>query len=599
VGWKEGLVGRATLGTGLDSQAGYTLVSGVPVIVEDLRKETRFSGPPLLYDHGVISGVSCIIAGEGRPFGVLGVHTVKRRTFHEGDVFFLQSVANVLAQAIERRRAEEALRASEERFRAFMNNSSVLAWIKDADGRYVYVNRPFELQHQRTFEEMEGKTDFDFRPEETAQQFRLNDQHVLSSGKTLETLETAALPGGGPYWLVYKFPMMNASRQRFVGGLAIDITQRKRAEEALRASEERFYLLMNHANDAILYIDLNGEIQWASHQVEVMTGLSRDTLIGRAIMELLTPEAAVVAATRLAAVRRDERVVPMVEIEFFHPGGPSVWGEANITSVQQGGETIGRLLVIRDITERKMAEGERERLFAQLRAEQERFQGLSRRLIAVQEAERRHLARELHDEVGQSLTGLKLGLEAAMHLPSSKAHAKLESLLIQVNDMVSRIRELALVLRPAMLDLLGLVPALAWHFTRYTEQTNVRVLFEHNGVEQRFDHDLETAVFRIIQEALTNVARHAGTANARVRLWANQDSLNVQIHDQGCGFDPAAALATGSAGGLSGMQERATLLGGCCQVESASGAGTLVTAEFLLPTETEQERKRNGVSDRQ
>jgi signal transduction histidine kinase len=316
-------------------------------------------------------------------------------------------------------------------------------------------------------------------------------------------------------------------------------------------------------------------------------------------MELLTPEAAVVAATSLAAVRRGKPVVPMVEIEFLPPGGFSVWGEANITSVQQGGETIGRLLVIRDITERKVAEAQREGLFAQVRAEQDRFQALSRRLIAVQEDERRHLARELHDEVGQSLTGLKLGLEAAMRLPLSKAHAKQENMLAQVNDMVSRIRELSFVLRPAMLDLLGLVPALAWHFARYTEQTNVRVTFEHKGVEQRFDHDLETAVFRIIQEALTNVARHAGTANARVRLWANQDNLNVQIHDQGCGFDPAAALATGIASGLSGMQERATLLGGCCLVESASGAGTLVTVEFPLATEMERERKRNGVSDRQ
>ncbi len=109
VGWQEGCVGHATVQAGSDSQAGYTLLAGKPVIVEDLRTETRFSGPPLLHNHGVVSGLSVIIPAQGRPFGVLGAHTVRRRSFTEDDIHFLQALANVLATAIERKRAEEAL----------------------------------------------------------------------------------------------------------------------------------------------------------------------------------------------------------------------------------------------------------------------------------------------------------------------------------------------------------------------------------------------------------------------------------------------------------------------------------------------------------
>ncbi len=108
VGWKEGYVGHATVGAEIDSQAGYTLLSNEPVIVEDLRTETRFSGPPLLHAHAVVSGMSVIIHGRDRPFGVLGAHTTRRRSFSRDDIYFLQAIANLIAAAIERKRAEEA-----------------------------------------------------------------------------------------------------------------------------------------------------------------------------------------------------------------------------------------------------------------------------------------------------------------------------------------------------------------------------------------------------------------------------------------------------------------------------------------------------------
>ncbi|HEY9608577.1 ATP-binding protein, partial [Allocoleopsis sp.] len=143
VGWHQGLVGHATVRSETHSQAGYTLLSSQPVIVEDLREETRFNGPPLLHDHQVISGMSVIIHGQNRPFGVLGVHTTRKQRFSQDDINFLQAVANVLAIAIERKRAEEALRHSEAKFRRLFDANIVGITFPDLSGNILEANDAF------------------------------------------------------------------------------------------------------------------------------------------------------------------------------------------------------------------------------------------------------------------------------------------------------------------------------------------------------------------------------------------------------------------------------------------------------------------------
>ncbi|MCI0488788.1 MAG: ATP-binding protein, partial [Blastocatellia bacterium] len=140
VGWKEGLVGRAIVEAGLDSQAGFTLISNEPVIVEDLATETRFGGPSLLREHEVVSGISVIIHGQTAPLGVLGAHTSRRRTFTRDDINFLQAVANVLAAAIERRQTEEALREAEARYHSIIENAAYGIYISTPDGRFIEAN---------------------------------------------------------------------------------------------------------------------------------------------------------------------------------------------------------------------------------------------------------------------------------------------------------------------------------------------------------------------------------------------------------------------------------------------------------------------------
>ena len=231
-------------------------------------------------------------------------------------------------------------------------------------------------------------------------------------------------------------------------------------------------------------------------------------------------------------------------------------------------------IYLRDMTERVNAE-------AEVRQSRERLQLLSRRLIELQESERQHLVRELHDEIGQLLTGLRLALDQAAQLPAESTRRCLADAEALVSDLVVRVRDLSLDLRPPMLDDLGLLPALVWLCEWYGSRAAVRVQLGHRGIERRFTPELETAAFRIVQEALTNASRHAGVCEVTVQAWADDARLGVQVVDAGAGFDPAAVL-NGATSGLAGMRERASLLGGQLTIESAVGSGTRVMAEFPL-----------------
>jgi len=236
------------------------------------------------------------------------------------------------------------------------------------------------------------------------------------------------------------------------------------------------------------------------------------------------------------------------------------------------------LLVRRSII--RLESSERE-----LRDQSERLQALSHKLVEIQEAERRSIAKELHDEIGQALTGLKLSLEMADRLAQEPARESLRGALGLANELMARVRKLSLDLRPVALDDLGLLPALLWYFERYTRQTGVQVDFRHQGLEgRRFGEHLETAAYRIIQEALTNVARHARSGSIEIRAWVDDSTLNMHVEDHGVGFDADSVLGRAESSGVTGMQERAFLLGGALTIETQPGRGTRLMAELPLST---------------
>jgi signal transduction histidine kinase len=203
-------------------------------------------------------------------------------------------------------------------------------------------------------------------------------------------------------------------------------------------------------------------------------------------------------------------------------------------------------------------------------------------LVNAQEIERRDLARELHDEIGSLLTGLKLTLGVPAGSGTDQIDARTAAAYKIIDDALVKTRSLSHSLRPPMLDDLGLLPAVSWHIKEFTARTNVQVDLQHHDLPGRFPEQVEIAAYRIVQETLTNIARHAQVHEATVTLWANQSGLGIEISDRGAGFDQTATLANASGVGLTGMRERVASLGGSLTITSAPGTGTSVTVELPL-----------------
>jgi len=295
----------------------------------------------------------------------------------------------------------------------------------------------------------------------------------------------------------------------------------------------------------------------------------------------------------------DPATIRDLEATFCTKQGATRHALLSTERIDLGGER--RILIyVSDITEQKRAAEDQARLLEQVRAGRERLHVLSKRLLEVQESERRQIARELHDEVGQALTGLKFVLQIAARAPAENTAAKLGEAQTLVNELIARVRDLSLELRPAMLDDLGLLPALLWYVERFGAQTQIRVDLGHSGMERRLAPEVETAGYRIVQEALTNIARHASDSEATVRMWIDDNVLHLKVEDWGKGFDVDTALASNRTGGLTGMRERAILLGGQLMVESVPGVGTRVSAEVPLSGShlERRERERNHPSGR-
>ncbi|MHC4523530.1 MAG: PAS domain S-box protein [Planctomycetota bacterium] len=235
VGWKEGSVRRATVGTESDSQAGYTLCSSGPVIVEDLRTETRFSGPQLLLEHGVISGMSVVIQGKKGPYGVIGAHTVRRRTFTGDDVSFLQSIANVLANAIERKNAEDALGKSEEVYRRLMETANDAIFVADAEtGILLDANERAEEMTGLPAEQIIGMHFTELHPQEEVERYKKAFEDAVRKGRDTSSQEVYVCHRDGRRIPVeISGGVVELGGKKVVQGIFRDISERKQAERQI------------------------------------------------------------------------------------------------------------------------------------------------------------------------------------------------------------------------------------------------------------------------------------------------------------------------------------------------------------------------------
>lgn len=232
---------------------------------------------------------------------------------------------------------------------------------------------------------------------------------------------------------------------------------------------------------------------------------------------------------------------------------------------------------------------ELQRLYADLRDRDERRAELLKRILSAQERERMRIARELHDETCQTIAALSIRLESALgELPESGTRARLEEVKGLAGRALDDLHRVIFDLRPSILDDLGLLAAVRWYAARHIEPLGIAVKCEFEDVENRVPHDEATAVFRIVQEALLNVARHAGAEHVLLQIAADEKRLLIEIEDDGRGFDPKSVelpSETGRGLGLLGMRERVEILGGKMHIDAAPGDGAHLTFEIPIPEE--------------
>ncbi|MFL5518129.1 MAG: PAS domain S-box protein, partial [Gemmatimonadales bacterium] len=382
---------------------------------------------------------------------------------------------------------------------------------------------------------------------------------------------------GTPIWIEGDYICLHDADGRVLGhfGIQRDITERKRAEEALRFSEDKFAKAFQSSPLRVSISTLNeGRFVEVNETFLRDHGFTREQVIGRTSPELGLWAEPTQRRKFVETVRRNGLVR---DYEF---AGQLRDGRVQTTSISAevidvGGEPC-LLSVATDITDRKDAEEKARRSRAELRA-------LAGRLLLVREEERTRIAREIHDELGQALTGLKLDLAWLKQQVDDRGELAewVQSIVQRIDGTIDSVRRIATDLRPSILDHLGLVAAIEWQAQEFQRRTSVTTAVRVSQPEITVDDILATAVFRMLQETLTNVARHAHATRVDIDLTVGDVDMTLHVRDDGRGITPAE-IAGGRSLGLVGLRERAIACGGMLFIEGTPGRGTHVAVRVPL-----------------
>ena len=525
--------------------------------------------------HGSVYGFEHqTVRKDGRKIWIsVNAHAVRD---HAGKIVYYEGTAQDIT---ERKLAEEALRESEERYRDLVENSHELICTHDLDGKILSVNRAARRLFGYEWDEFVGNMNIrDILAPKIRDRFDDYMKQILNEGGTRGTMLVQTRTGEYRLLEYYNSLRTEGVAAPIVRGIARDITEERRAERALRESEERYRELFENSKDAFYVHDMNGVYVSVNRAAEKLSGYRREEIIGKHFSEFMTPEHARNVHRHL--MKLDAAGETTYEVEFINRKGRQVPVEIFSRLIFEGGVPVAVHGCVRDISERKKA--------------QEAARNYSRRVIEAQEAERRRISRELHDQVGQILTAVKMNLHALQQTCSEpETLMSIDDNLKVIDEAVDQVRDLSVDLRPLLLDDFGLVVALRWYLERQTRNTGVPAKFVSGSLDEddRFSSELETACFRIAQEGVTNIVRHARATRISVRLERVLSDLILLITDDGAGFD-ARTLRAGSGGtatlGLRGMEERAQAVGGTITIDSAPALGTEICAR--LPIKGEKRR---------
>jgi PAS domain S-box-containing protein len=469
----------------------------------------------------------------------------------------------------ERKRAEEALRASEERFAKIFNFTPFrMGILRIRDGVVLEVNDSWTKETGFSRNEIINQPIFTLSSS-MDDGFAEKIREVLTAGEPVTNMEMRFKTKDGRAMIANTSAVIiDLDGEPCYLWAANDITERKHAEEALKASESRFSIAFNSNPMLASISELEGGVFLAVNDSFVaLTGYSREEAVGHTALELnLWPNPE--DRRRVMEKLKKERRVRDFEASIRLKNGEKRILLLSIEKIELDGQ-VCLLHVADDITLRKRAE--------------QALRALSARLHSAREEEGTRIAREIHDELGGALTGLKWDLEKidntlnglADGLQLTEVRNRIGSMTTLIETTITTVRRIAAELRPGVLDDLGLVAAIEWQIEQFQSRSGLKCHWTNNAKEIELDREKATAVFRILQEILTNVLRHAGATNVYVKLGRTKHYFEVEVKDDGRGITESQRLNSRSLG-LLGMKERALLVGGDVRVTGKEGAGTTV-----------------------
>jgi PAS domain S-box-containing protein len=490
-----------------------------------------------------------------------------------------QWLCRAILYAVERVQGKEALEKSEEQYRLLFEKNLAGVYRTALDRRITDCNEAFvKVFGYASREEILAHPvqDLYFDPREPEAIVAR-----IRAEKTLSNLELRLKrKDGSPVWVLVNENLIEgeAGSHPFILGTIIDITQRKQAEEGLRQSESHLRAIVETEPECVAKVALNGDLlQINPAGLAMIEAESFAEVRGKSVLPLIVPEHRAAFKAFLRAVCSGNKI--NLEFEIVGLKGARRWVESYAAPIADETGSSCMLAVMRDLTERKQGE--------------KALRGLSTRLLQLQDEERRRIARELHDAIGQNLAALVMNLTLA-HKSADKRNPKarqaLSGSLEAAERCLKEMRTLSYLLHPPLLDEDGLASALVWYVKGFAERSEIKIDLKVSRNFGRLPQEVETTLFRVVQESLTNVHRHSKSPIARIRLSRRVTEVKLEITDKGQGM-PTKALHSGNQNsgqlgvGIMGMRERARQLGGRLEIDS-SPRGTTIRVVIPRPEVT-------------
>lgn len=513
----------------------------------------------------------------------------------------------VIQDITERRKAVEDLRKSEIQLRLVTDSLPALIAYVDNETRYRFVNKTYSEWFGKPAEELIGKPVKSIVGSEAYGPILPLIEKALA-GETVSVHAELAYEGAGPrsVHIVYVPDIGDDGLVRGFFSLVSDMTELRRSEDLLRSTEDRIALLMENVTDyAIFSVDTDGVIETWNNGAERIFGYRAEEIIGRTSDVLFTPEdiARGVNVNEMRSARQKGRSSD--ETWYVKKDGSRFFANMVMMPLIVGKRLTGYAKIVSDLTERKRRAEElqsahdelelrvfqrtkelgetnellRQEIRHRKQSEKQRV-NLLHRIVSAQEAERKRIARDIHDQLGQRLTALRLKLASLRDLCAGGdlITARVERLQEIAALLDSEVSFLASELRPSVLDDLGLEEALRAYAGEWAGHFDIRLSFHSNGLlGKRYGKEAETQIYRIAQEALNNVAKHSNAAEVTVMAEQTSEFLVLIVEDSGSGFAvDSGSMQSGKGLGLIGMRERAALIGAELEIESGPGKGTTV-----------------------